>query len=504
MMMACLLLHLALIPGAGFAQTEPSRILSSSEIASRTKPGTVLLYCEFTAKLTAPSITLNEQRIKQKAEELGGLIRQYIERLGPEERERLLNELNAMSEEQRAEFWQEIAQKYLERLIQDILNSPSDFFLPDANKVYSQDVRLISTGSGFIVTPEGHIVTNAHVVSPDQKELRVNFMKKVLKDWCVKELTDLLRTFNSLREAGYQITLDEAQQEKLIDAVIQFYVENAELRDQKRSVRAVMGILDSADIEKRGRLCDVIKVGETIPGKDIAVLKMAGGSNHLPTLPLQDGRVKHGDRLFVLGYPGSVTFHPTFAPESHLEPSLSQGVVSSIRTMGDGWEVIHTDASVLPGNSGGPVFDETGKVVGIVTFQISDDESGGDAAAFIIPSSVVCQLLADAEVKPNRSLFTIKYNEALEEAHKHYYRSAVELFQDADRLVPGLPYVQQSISDCESAIAAGKDRTWMKRMPLMIGIGTGAFILLSLFLALLIFLLNRRRQPRLSLPNPSG
>ena len=41
--------------------------------------------------------------------------------------------------------------------------------------------------------------------------------------------------------------------------------------------------------------------------------------------------------------------------------------------MTGGWTVIQTDAAINPGNSGGPVFDASGKVVGLVTYSLVDE-----------------------------------------------------------------------------------------------------------------------------------
>ena len=58
------------------------------------------------------------------------------------------------------------------------------------------------------------------------------------------------------------------------------------------------------------------------------------------------------------------------APQG-LEFSLSRGVMSQLRNKGD---FLQVDAAVNPGNSGGPLFDKTGCVVGVVTFKSQKSE----------------------------------------------------------------------------------------------------------------------------------
>ena len=53
-------------------------------------------------------------------------------------------------------------------------------------------------------------------------------------------------------------------------------------------------------------------------------------------------------------------------------PSITRGVVSSVRESGEGVEHIQTDAAVNPGNSGGPLLNGAGEVIGVNTFVIRD------------------------------------------------------------------------------------------------------------------------------------
>jgi serine protease Do len=67
-------------------------------------------------------------------------------------------------------------------------------------------------------------------------------------------------------------------------------------------------------------------------------------------------QLKTGQRVFAIG-----------APQG-LELTISEGIVSSLRPVADG-TVIQTSAPISPGSSGGGLFDTSGRLVGIVTFQ---------------------------------------------------------------------------------------------------------------------------------------
>ena len=104
-------------------------------------------------------------------------------------------------------------------------------------------------------------------------------------------------------------------------------------------------------------------ITSTLPDKDIAVLHPFGAPAQIVPATLGDpGRLAIGDPAFVVGHPFGLT------------GSLSAGVISGLgRSMtAPGLAqpltgLIQFDAAVNPGNSGGPLVDQNGEVVGIVT-----------------------------------------------------------------------------------------------------------------------------------------
>jgi serine protease Do len=110
---------------------------------------------------------------------------------------------------------------------------------------------------------------------------------------------------------------------------------------------------------------------------DIAVIKI--DAKNLPTVPLGSARdVKVGQWVLAIGSPFG------------FDNTVSAGVVSAKgRSLpGDGFvPFIQTDAAVNPGNSGGPLFDAQGKVVGI-TSQIYSGTGGFQGISFAIPIDV--------------------------------------------------------------------------------------------------------------------
>jgi serine protease Do len=104
------------------------------------------------------------------------------------------------------------------------------------------------------------------------------------------------------------------------------------------------------------------------PMGDIALVRLAGAES-LPFLELADSsRVRPGQRVLALGDPfltGSDAIFPSGAPPS-FEPAVSAGIVSAVHRYSDTYnDAIQFDVSVNRGNSGGPLLDMDGKVVGV-------------------------------------------------------------------------------------------------------------------------------------------
>jgi serine protease Do len=114
---------------------------------------------------------------------------------------------------------------------------------------------------------------------------------------------------------------------------------------------------------------------------DIAVLKI--DAHDLPTVQLGDSNQLHvGDYVLAIGEPFG------------LEETATAGIVSAKgRSLpGDGYvPFIQTDAAVNPGNSGGPLFDANGNVVGI-NAQIYSHSGGYEGVSFAIPINLAVQV----------------------------------------------------------------------------------------------------------------
>jgi S1-C subfamily serine protease len=134
------------------------------------------------------------------------------------------------------------------------------------------------------------------------------------------------------------------------------------------------------------------------PSTDLAVLKVDAGARALTPLPLGDSEaVEVGDPVVAIGNPFG------------LERTVTAGIVSALQrrvTAPNGFaidHVIQTDAPINSGNSGGPLINAHGEVIGVNSQIETGGGSGNVGIGFAVPSntvkSVVGQVLATGTVE---------------------------------------------------------------------------------------------------------
>ena len=101
---------------------------------------------------------------------------------------------------------------------------------------------------------------------------------------------------------------------------------------------------------------------------DIAILKLSKSpTSRQNIITLGDSTsVKTGDRVFTYGF-------PLVDLLGHQEPRYSEGFVNSLSGMSNDPRLFQVSIPIQPGNSGGPVFNEKGELIGIATSSIDSE-----------------------------------------------------------------------------------------------------------------------------------
>jgi hypothetical protein len=227
------------------------------------------------------------------------------------------------------------------------------------------------------------------------------------------------------------------------------------------------------DTEKKGLPAEIIKIGEPAPGKDVAILKVE--ARNLPTLPIGDeATVRTGEKIFAVGYPAVSTFSSYLKKSEPIEPNFTSGTISSRKKMEGGWEALQTDTAFTHGNSGGPALDRRGRVIGLTTWVAAESKQtaeGGEETAevpgqnFLVPVSLVKDFISQANVRPSAGPVTQLWTQAMDKMAIAHYRPALRMLRQVKDLAPDTPWVEDYISDAQSAISNGQDKSWQEWLP---------------------------------------
>lgn len=133
---------------------------------------------------------------------------------------------------------------------------------------------------------------------------------------------------------------------------------------------------DAQRVEARfadGRRVTVAGLVDKNEEHDLALLQLGAGGH--PGLAVGPGTPRVGSRVYVVGTPKGLDF------------SLSEGLISQIREV-DGIQYYQLSSPISPGDSGGPVLNDQGRVVGVISWRKATAQNVG----FAIPSADLARL----------------------------------------------------------------------------------------------------------------
>ncbi len=210
-------------------------------------------------------------------------------------------------------------------------------------------------GSGFIIDSSCHIVTNRHVVEVDENQIEA-FSQVVdqLKESIAQEEHIIKNARNKLSNASdYQYKSQlrdriEKREERLEDMKSKYEEFSSSLNDIQYGFAGKeyeVTLIDGSEFSVYG--------AETSDEHDLALLQLS--AENCPFIePAKSSIMDQGEQVFTIGNPAGFRY------------TVTSGIISGYRKMmGD--KYIQTDASISPGNSGGPLINKDGQVIGVNT-----------------------------------------------------------------------------------------------------------------------------------------
>jgi len=323
--------------------------------------------------------------------------------------------------------------------------------------IETEEIESGASGTGFIISPDGYIITNAHVILASE-DLIETILIGFINNFAEELLTEISQYYN----------IPQDDQEELVGILLvkflDYFDENGgDITDVATYYYVLSGIGSpgedisakswSAVVKKQGTAYTEVG-GESSWGKDIAIIKV--DETGLPTVTLGDSsKVQVGDTAFIIGYPTIGFVENFFQPESILEPTVTQGVISAKKTLKTGIETFQTDAAINHGNSGGPAYNDDGEVIGIATLG-AGPETGIANIMFLMPINLVEEFMNELNVENEHSVLDTKYAQALNAFWNRDCYTTIDKMNEVLALYPDHPYAQEYITECERAIAAGE------------------------------------------------
>jgi S1-C subfamily serine protease/preprotein translocase subunit SecE len=314
-------------------------------------------------------------------------------------------------------------------------------------------------GSGAIISSNGYIVTNAHVVDATRKN-------------------DDELIAAGLESTAYEIADIYSLDPSLVYAYLVYTLGFTSIQRVQKVVLPSGEAYDS-DTKAFGA-----PIGE---GKDVAVIKI--DANNLPTLQLGNSdAVELQDDIWVIGYPGAAELRE-LSEDSQIVSTIAAGQVSAKDKKSEqGSPLIQINAAALPGNSGGPVVDRNGKIIGLLTAGPTEQLN------FAVPSSTVQEFVAQSGAKNAPGPVDTLYREGLEFFWAGYYEEALDRFQKVEQLYDKHPKIKQLIS--ESREKMGQNKTYWPKYKTYFYIYDGVAAVIIIFLIIFAFVLKPKQRPQ--------
>ena len=353
------------------------------------------------------------------------------------------------------------------------------------------------TGSGFIISPDGYIITNSHVIlSPvDDLYRRLAYAYLLNQDKVVWEAAlNRYKTVDDAYQAAFQ-------------TIYTFIKQNA-VKNFNQSVYILKPNSSGKTIDELGDAgyeAKVIYSNDTFAddSKDIALLKIEAAN--LPSLPLAPDTesVTTGQRVYLLGYPGNATISDT----DFLTPTFSAGTINALKKQHD-ISIYQTDAKVSPGSSGSPMIDANGNVVGILTYDSGQTDSG-DNFGFAIPVELVKKVLSQNNITPAVGDYFTHYSQGLTLLAQKHAKSAILEFDKANSVNPDFSvnsYVNIAKSQANDLIKSGQsiDSMWDKvkntlsnNLVVTISIVLGLIVLILLVWFIFFLMKKMKREEKM-------
>jgi serine protease Do len=395
------------------------------------------------------------------------------------------------------------SQSRSQQWIEDIYGDMDRYLKPEAAKTVREQVGTLC--SGWFATPTGYLVTAAHCVNMSRQTLLADFDSEALGHFIDEDYRVTVRNW---RRDG--VLVDQSMASFIRKLMQKWFVTHSTLGTVSETEKVGLALRGASMATPKTKQLParLVKMGTPFPGRDFAVLKV-NGYRHLPSLALGSVRgLQVGDQLYVDGFPGSVSLNSQFTSQSRNTPTFTEGPLSALRTTTDKVQYLQTQAPAYEGNSGGPVLNASGQVIGILIAGAVSPTTGQIVAGeeFVLPATVIAAALAGIGVHPTEAPVTTIYAAALANYYKGYDSLALQGFKRVLGYFPSHPFASYYASLARQQVAEGHSKTPPKpaSFPWLLIVLIVVIALVLLGASVLWMVVRGSRMPRQRTGNQGG
>ncbi len=287
-------------------------------------------------------------------------------------------------------------------------------------------------GTGFTVNPEtGHIATAAHVIEADYVDIKWAILDAYIWDTYPDDYWNLTNNdWNSIYDNFKVEGANKTEPDR--EVWVQFNTATGNVPDNPDNTYIRAEVIDSSPWDQR----------------DIAILKIQAMTGRALTGVMigESARVEIQDNLTIIGYPwtGDISW------ESIMTPTVTSGIISA-KKMVAGTEVFQIDGTAAEGNSGGPVLNSNGEVIGMLTMGTTENVN------FLRPGNDIMEMLNRNGVTNKVGTVGENFAKGLALYRMGHYSESLNFFNAVLNSSQGHMQAQDYKANAQGSIDRGED-----------------------------------------------